>query len=360
MKLRQRDRLKLKMKGRKSSLVQEAAHTAIPEETLPRTGCASWFVRAGRLRSGWRVLLYVIAARLVDLISAFVIGVVLAVTVGAALARQGLPPSEIPSRIVGMLENFVQNPALALGGEGERLVAVLVLVWLFRRIVDRKSFRSLGFELTSGWWQEALGGFGFVIASWAVIFLLSLGLGGAIVVGSAADSGNWVGVAGGLAFGLVLNVMVGVTEETDARGYILQNLAEGIRFWPAVFVSALYFGLLHLLNPGAGLGSTAGIFVAGVLLALGYYATRRMWFPIGMHAAWNFAEGPLFGFLVSGLNMGGLVQLKITGPDWLMGGAFGPEAGALAVGVEIAMIIVLYVWGRGRQRGREALNSIDK
>jgi hypothetical protein len=143
--------------------------------------------------------------------------------------------------------------------------------------------------------------------------------------------------------------MVGLVEETDARGYILQNLAEGIRFWPAVLVSSLYFGLLHLLNPGAGVTSTLGIFFAGVLLALGYYATGRLWFSIGLHAGWNFAEGPILGFLVSGLNMGGLFRLRITGPDWLMGGAFGPEAGALAVVVEAVMILVLFGWARARR-----------
>jgi uncharacterized protein len=138
---------------------------------------------------------------------------------------------------------------------------------------------------------------------------------------------------------------------------MLQNLAEGIRFWPALFVSSLYFGLLHLLNPGAGVASTAGILLAGILLALGYYATGRLWFSIGMHAAWNFAEGPVFGFLVSGLNMGGLFQLKINGPDWLMGGGFGPEAGALAVGVEVAMIVALFVWARRKKQtaDRQAL-----
>ncbi len=63
-----------------------------------------------------------------------------------------------------------------------------------------------------------------------------------------------------------------------------------------------------------------------------------------MHAAWNFAEGPVFGFPVSGLDMGGLFRLQITGPDWLTGGAFGPEAGALAIAMEIALSAILGAW----------------
>ncbi len=313
-------------------------------------GIARWFVNDGRLRSGLRVTLYIIAARLIDLFSALVIGAIIAVTIARPLAQQGLSQSEIVSRIAAMFSNILDYPLLALGSVGTRLVLVLALVWLFRRFVDRKSFRSLGFETPAGWWKELLAGFWLIVAAWGVIFALSLAFGAATIAGVTWDTGGWASVIQSLAVGLVLNLMVGIAEETDARGYVLQNLAEGIRFWPAAIVSSAYFGLLHLLNPGAGVASTLGIFFAGLLLALGYYVTGRLWFPIGMHAAWNFAEGPIFGFLVSGIRMGGLFQVRVVGPDWLMGGPFGPEAGALAVAVEIVLIVLLYLWVRSRRK----------
>ncbi len=313
-------------------------------------GCIGWFVRGGRLRSGWRVTLYLIAARLLDLASSIAIGLLVAVFIARPLAQQGLSPAEIVSRISAMFSNIFSYPALILGSEATRLVLVLALVWLFRRFIDKKSFRSLGFELTRGWWLELLSGFGLIVVAWGAIFMLSVAFGAASIGGLAWDNGGWVAVFESLFVGLVFNLMVGITEETDARGYVLQNLAEGIRFWPAVVVSSAYFGLLHILNPGAGVASTLGIFFAGVLLALGYYATGRLWFSIGMHAAWNFAEGPIFGFLVSGIKMGGIFDTRVSGPDWLMGGGFGPEAGVLAVGVEIILIVLLYTWARSRRR----------
>jgi hypothetical protein len=328
-----------------SELVQEQARPVAQPQ-----GCASWFAKDGRLRSGWRVTLYIIAARLVDLVAVLVIGVVIAVTIARPLAQQGLSPSEIVSRITAMFSDILDYPLLTLGSQGTRLVLVLALVWLFRRFVDRKSFRSLGFETPAGWWQELLGGFTLSVVAWGVIFLLSLAFGAATIAGYSWDTIGWAPVLRALFIGFVLNVMVGILEETDARGYVLQNLAEGIRFWPAVIVSSAYFGLLHLLNPGAGFASTVGIFFAGVLLALGYYATGRLWFPIGMHAAWNFAEGPIFGFLVSGIRMGGLFQVRVVGPDWLMGGPFGPEAGVLAIAVETVLIVLLYLWARSRRK----------
>jgi membrane protease YdiL (CAAX protease family) len=273
----------------------------------------------------------------------------IALAIGGVLLFQGAPPAELLRRIAGYFQNFSDHPWILFLFQVERLVLVLAFVWLFRRFVDKRSFLSLGFSLSPGWWSQALAGFVYSMAGWAVIFVLSLTLGAASITGSEWASGNWAAVAGGLLYGLLLNIVVGVAEETDARGYVLQNLAEGIRFWPAVLVSSLYFALLHLLNPGGGVTSTLGIFFAGVLLALGYYATGRLWFSIGMHAGWNFAEGPIFGFLVSGLNMGGLFRLQITGPDWLMGGAFGPEAGFLAVAVEVVMILLLFGWVRARQ-----------
>ncbi|MBI4788027.1 MAG: CPBP family intramembrane metalloprotease [Chloroflexi bacterium] len=312
-------------------------------------GCARWFVREGRLRSGWRVALYLVVARLFELLATLALGLVLGLVIGLILSQQGATPDEIGSRVLAYFQNVYDNPPLILSFLAERLVVILGVVWLFRRFLDKRSLRSLGFELTRGWWQEFLRGFAYSTLGWAVIFALSLTFGAATIVGLEWSSGNWGAVAGGLGYGLLLNILVGFAEETDARGYVLQNLAEGIRFWPAVLISSLYFGLLHLLNPGAGLTSTVGIFFAGVLLALGYYATGRLWFSIGMHAAWNFAEGPIFGFLVSGLDMGGLFELRIIGPDWLMGGGFGPEAGALAVTVEVVMIIGLFLWARKRQ-----------
>jgi membrane protease YdiL (CAAX protease family) len=235
------------------------------------------------------------------------------------------------------------------------LVVTLGLVYLFRRFLDKKSFRSLGFQqpqiemyggcqLSRGWWHDWLGGFAVSLAAWGAIFALALVFGAVTITGWRVDARL-------LALGLVSNLFVGLVEETETRGYVMQNLAEGVRVWPAVLISSAYFAVLHLLNPGAGLGSLLGIFVAGVVLALGYYATGRLWFSMGMHTAWNFAEGPLFGFRVSGLDLGGVFQLRESGPDWLMGGNFGPEAGALAIGVQLVLIAVLYAWTRWRVTG---------
>jgi membrane protease YdiL (CAAX protease family) len=292
--------------------------------------------------------LYLILARLGQLFAATVFGVLLATILMVVWADRFTSPEILVQQLAVELSNVTTFSPLAFGFRVYDTLVVLAIIFLFRRFIDRRPMCALGLDLTRGWWQEVLAGFALIVIAWGVIFALTLGTGAATVVGFAWErDGVWT-ILLALASGLLFNVFVGIAEEADARGYVLQNLAEGIRFVPAVLVSSLYFSVLHGLNPGAGIASTLGIFFAGILLALGYAATRRLWFPIGMHAAWNFAEGPLFGFPVSGLDMGGVFRLNITGPEWLTGGAFGPEAGALAIGVEIALIVGLWWWIKRR------------
>jgi membrane protease YdiL (CAAX protease family) len=299
-----------------------------------------------------------IFARILQIIAAIVFGLTVGAILFVAWSGAGWTPEQVVGRLAEELSTVATFSPFAFGFRLWETAILFVIVVAFRRFLDRRSFRSLGFQLSRGWWREALAGFAFAVVAWGVIFVLALAFGAATIVGFAWERGDWLVFLGALANGLLFNILVGIAEEMDARGYVLQNLAEGIRFVPAVIVSSAYFGALHLLNPGAGLISTIGIFCAGVLLAMGYYVTRRLWFPIGMHAAWNFAEGPLFGFPVSGLDMGGLFRLKITGPEWLIGGEFGPEAGMLAIAIEIAMIAALWVWMR-RSRSAETPPEVN-
>ncbi|MCI0476534.1 MAG: CPBP family intramembrane metalloprotease [Anaerolineales bacterium] len=304
------------------------------------------------MRSGWRVALYVVTARLVQILAAIIFGIVSTAILFVVRSDQLATPEQV-SQLVAELSNVATFSPFAFGFRVTDTLVILGIVLVFRRVLDRRSFRSLGFDFSRDWWREIFAGFALILIAWSAIFLAAILSGAATIIGFAWDEKNWLTILGALANGLIFNLLVALAEETDSRGYILQNLAEGIRIVPAILVSSAYFGALHLLNPGAGIASTLGIFFAGVLLALGYYATRRLWFSIGMHAAWNFAEGSLFGFPVSGLDMGGIFRLRITGPDWLTGGAFGPEAGALAIVMEIALIAILFAWTRRRKNHAE-------
>lgn len=133
-------------------------------------------------------------------------------------------------------------------------------------------------------------------------------------------------------------------EELVARGFLLQNLARGWGLPLAVLLQAALFGLAHLANPHAGLASTVGIFAAGIFLGAAFVRTGRLWLPTGAHIAWNLVEGPVLGLPLSGLRTSRFFHTELTGPAAATGGAFGPEAGWVAVVVLLAFALGL---GRG-------------
>jgi len=141
----------------------------------------------------------------------------------------------------------------------------------------------------------------------------------------------------------------GATEEVIFRGFIFRTCRDLWGPWIALAISAVLFGAIHAFNPHATVISSVAIAVeAGVLLAVAYAVTESLWFPIGIHAGWNFAESSIYGTTVSGLNVhDSLFSSKIAGPEILTGGSFGPEASIIAVAVCLVAALAL-AWSRRR------------
>ena len=292
------------------------------------------FMRGGRLRTGWRVLSFL----MVYAILLIVISIGLGLFAAIFLLSQGSLTNQLPTQIA----SFLTGPPLVIIAEFIQLALTLILVSIWRRWLDRKSFTSLGFQMSPGWWQDLLSGAGLIALTWLAIFAFSTGTGVVTVTGFHPDLQTLLGA---LVPGLILYLAVGLNEETLFRGYVFENLAEGLPLVLAILVSALIFGAAHLLNPGANLAAFLGVGLFGVLAALTYLATGRLWMPIGMHVAWNLFEGPVFGFPVSGLDMGSLVTIHIAGPTWLVGGLFGPESGVLTMAPQIVLVALIFIWG---------------
>jgi len=212
-------------------------------------------------------------------------------------------------------------------GQGVELFSLTASVWIARRYLDRRSFRSLGLEVDFAAWRDLLAGILITGVMMGCLFLLYLLFGWTQTVTYGWQETSAGNLAVELLFWLLFFMAVGWKEELWMRGYVLQNLADGLNVPWAVFLSSAIFGLLHLGNPHATWASALGILVAGIFLALPWVWTRRLWLSIGLHIGWNFFEGVVFGFPVSGQDTFRLIRPVIHGPELWTGGAFGPEAG---------------------------------
>ncbi|MDQ2714607.1 MAG: CPBP family intramembrane metalloprotease [Chloroflexota bacterium] len=150
--------------------------------------------------------------------------------------------------------------------------------------------------------------------------------------------------------GLIVFFCAAVFEEVLFRGIAFRLLEQGLGSWIALGLSALFFGASHFANPHATLiGAVAVVLTGGLLAATVFMLTRSLWPVIGLHWAWNYFEGPVFGAQVSGRSLPPILHSTITGPALWTGGTFGPEAGLVVVivGLSVGVPLLAFAVHRG-------------
>lgn len=274
----------------------------------------------GRLRSGWRILLFV----------ALFVAIAVGGQLGVRAALGGLPKGS--SLVLAIIA-----------------IAATVAVLICRRHLDKKSFVSLGFGGKAVALKDLV--FGFLLSGVMGACVLALMV-GAGVIGELRL--NW-GADGMtpllLLTALLPTVLIGYWEELVNRGYLFQNMREGMGLLGAVLLSCVLYGLLHAANPNAGWLSSLIIVGFGLLRLYGYLATGLLWLSIGMHIGWNFFQAAVFGFPASGrAEAETLLSHERLGPAWLSGGDFGPEGSLLILPVIGLALAAMHFWARSPLR----------
>jgi membrane protease YdiL (CAAX protease family) len=246
-------------------------------------------------------------------------------TIGMALARLLL--FLVPIFVLLVVGEFLLETQLReASARTLALQGLLCGVWIavYRigvRLLERRSASELGFDASL-----SLVPAGILIgtALFCSVYAILCAAGIASLVG-------WHGLDGVAAIlGVAMTAAVG--EEIVFRGVVYRILENTFGTLAALIVSSLLFGLMHSTNPGATLfTSTAVALEAGLLLGLAYSATRSLWFPIGIHFGWNFAQGGIFSAPVSGFQFKGILDFRLSGPEILTGGSFGPESSIVAL-----------------------------
>lgn len=212
------------------------------------------------------------------------------------------------------------------------LVSVLLVSWLLLRYVEHRPFSDLGLSW-KGRGKDILYGLWVAVLLYAFGFGLSLALGVIQVTGFHVYPNELV-----CSFGFFL--LVALYEEILVRGYILGRLLR-TRLNPflSLLISAVLFAALHLLNPNVTFLPMLNLVLAGLLLGVSYLYTRNLWFPISLHLFWNWIQGPVLGYGVSGqVFFPSLFSLYLPEQNILNGGAFGFEGSIICTVLMIVFI----------------------
>lgn len=204
-------------------------------------------------------------------------------------------------------------------------------------------FSGLGLSL-KGWGRSLLRGALFVVFLYVVGFGLSLLLGAVEVVGFLFSPIS-------LLVSLLLYFFVAVTEEVIGRGFILGRMLDGgINKFVALFISAVLFSLMHLFNPNFAFVPFLNIMVAGCFLGASYIYTRNLCFPIALHWFWNWIQGSVLGYKVSGNEFSNenLLILHFPEENLINGGTFGFEGSILcSLLLVLGTVIILRHYYKG-------------
>ncbi|MGH7125125.1 MAG: lysostaphin resistance A-like protein [Stellaceae bacterium] len=275
---------------------------------------AAVFIGSEGLRAGWGLLLF--AAILVLLIGA------LFLTLPFSRSRE--------------LELFQTEAMLLVAVSG----STAIMAW-----VERRGLLSYGLSDPRGLSRVLWG------SLWGVV-LLTLLIGGLLAIGHVAIEGAPAAraVLYGLGYAAGL-LIVALQEEMLLRGYLQVTLGRLVGFWPAAGLLSVAFGLMHWGNPGESLlGLLAAMLVGGVL-CLALRLSGSLWWAIGFHAAWDWAQAFFWGTPVSGFVLEGrLMRSRPLGDPLWSGGATGPEGSLLVVPIlALAVLVVVRSFARSNR-----------
>ena len=276
----------------------------------------------GRVRSGWRFIIFLV----------FFIFFGTLVGFAAKLLLSTISVDYRPESLLFILINGLLSFSIAV-----------LLGWFCGKYLENLPFRALGVWFTKNWLKDLSLGLALGAISLITAALIAVALGGLRFQFNQTSGQSAILLTLGIS--LVVFVSGAAFEEALFRGYLFQTLARANLAWLAIALTSLFFAVAHLSNLNANYLSTFNTALAGIWFGIAYLKTRTLWFVFGLHVAWNWFQGAIFGIEVSGiksLTTAPLLQEIDAGPIWLTGESYGIEGG---IACTIAVIIsILLTW----------------
>ena len=326
-----------------------------PTPPPPRDEATNPFIGRFGLRAVWGILIFL----------ALVIGVSFTLATATRLAR-GKSPFPKHTQAASTPSGAAKEPAkdvVSIGtivGDGEGFISVMIVCFILSRIerrridvygIGRSRLRDF---LPGAFWGLAL----LSLLVWVLHACHALVFDGRVLAGHAIYifGAKWL-----LAF-----LCVGLAEESINRGYLQYTLTRGfytmaerisatharpIAFWSAAVFMSCLFGAGHLLNPGESAAGITAVFIAGMVFSYTLWHTGSLWWAIGFHMAWDWAQSFLYGVPDSGtLSAGRLFNTHAVGNPLISGGATGPEGSIFVIPAFLAIVLVVrFTTRRGEQ-----------
>ena len=227
-------------------------------------------------------------------------------------------------------------------------ICLIFFVILFWKIWDKRKLKDIGFTNIKSSWKDLcigllIGAISFTIV--AIILLLTKSV-------ELVNSFSQPKFSGALIIQLVIFIFVGINEELFCRGYCMTVLKQTKKSWVPIVVSSIIFSLMHSMNGGISLLAYINLFLFGISMGYLFMKTKNIWMCIGYHITWNYFQGDVFGFLVSGNSTDSIYTIKTISPNIINGGSFGPEGGLVVTILLVLTIFLIYKFLPNREINR--------
>jgi len=222
------------------------------------------------------------------------------------------------------------------------LTGTFLTIWIFFKLVDEVKFSSLGFSKKHIKKDILVGLFlGFLPMLFG--FFILVGFNQIEITAIQFNFKEFILCVG-------LYVCIAVSEELLNRGYIITNLLASFNKYISILISSLIFSFMHGANPNFSALSFVSLVLAGIIFGTGYVYSQNLWFPIALHFSWNFFQGTIFGFNVSGQKIYSLITTKFDSENIWNGGKFGFEGSVLSIIFQLIMLAAVYYIFKSRYK----------
>lgn len=218
-------------------------------------------------------------------------------------------------------------------------MCIIFYVVLFWRMFEKKKLKEIGLTNVKSNFNDLF--FGLIVGAVSfsiVAFIL-------ICTKSVELQSNFkhTNILNSLIVELIIFIFVGISEELFSRGYCIKVFKQYEKFYYIpIIISSIIFALMHSMNEGINMMAYINLFLFGILMGYICVKTKNLWMCIGYHITWNYFEGAVFGFLVSGTNTDSIYKIRMISPNIINGGDFGPEGGIIVTIVLVTSLFISY------------------